>query len=150
MKIYQYEIDWKIVVVMLIAFAIIIGTISKIDSPVVAGLMGTFLGGCIGLLGAVVNSIIDKESRLKDRVSAGAMDLTKLDYELRQKALEIERRRDFFLAPAKVYRTLYLALLELHSTGNWPKQPEEMGLLRIFPLGSTEDRKVTQEETEGI
>jgi hypothetical protein len=112
------------------------------NSPAAAGIIGVVVGSFIGLLGAIVSSIVgiwkaskDSEEKLKDRISNHALELTKLDYELRQKSLDSNETKQLFFAPVKVYRTFYKALLELHTTGNWPKEPEELGLLNIFELG---------------
>lgn len=114
----------------------------RIESPAMAGIIGVLVGSFIGLIGSIVTSIVgiwrgtkDAEERLKDRISNHALELTRMDYELRQKSLDLSGDEQFFLAPAKVYRTFYRALLDLHTTGNWPKEVEELGLLNIFKLG---------------
>jgi len=121
-----------------------------IESPTVAGIIGVLIGSFSGLLGSFATSIVglwktskDAEERLKDRISNHALELTRLDYELRQKSLDLKGTTKHFLAPAKVYRTFYHALLDLHTTGNWPKEVQDLGLLGIFELGS---RNVEKEE----
>jgi hypothetical protein len=112
------------------------------NSPAAAGIIGVVIGSFMGLLGAMASSIVgiwkatkDVGDKLKDRISNYALELTKLDYELRQKSLDSNETKQLFLAPVKVYRTFYKALHELHTAGNWPKEPEELGLLNIFELG---------------
>jgi hypothetical protein len=123
-----------------------------INSPAVAGIIGVLVGGFAGLLGSIVTSIVgiwrvskDAEERLKDRISNHALELTRLDYELRPKSLDLKGTKKHFLAPAKVYRIFYRALLDLHTTGNWPKEVQDEGLLSIFELGSRnfEEKEVT-------
>jgi hypothetical protein len=114
----------------------------QIESPAVAGFVGFMIGAFSGIFGSILTAIVgiwqasrDAGERVKDRISEHALKLTQMDYELRQKSLELTRGVQHFLAPAKVYRTLYRALLELHTSGTWPKEVEEQGLLSIFPLG---------------
>jgi hypothetical protein len=118
----------------------------KIDSPVVTGIAGIIIGSLSGAFGVLMNTWVknyeliektrDREERIRDRSSKYALELTKMDFELRQKSLEITGNKNMFLAPIKVYRELYKALLELHKKGTWPKTIEKLGLLNIFPLGS--------------
>ncbi len=120
----------------------------QIKSPAVAGLAGVMVGALVGVFGSILTAIvgawkasIEAEERLKDRISNHALQLTQIDYDLRQKSLDPTDKKQLFLAPAKVYRTFYRALLELHTSGNWPKEVEELGLLNIFALGSTKGPK---------
>ena len=140
------KIIWTIIgcvlsIIVVIAF-FLFWALPRIESPAMAGIIGVLVGSFIGLIGSIVTSIVgmwrgtkDAEERLKDRISNHALELTRMDYELRQKALDLSGDEQFFLAPAKVYRTFYRALLDLHTTGNWPKEVEELGLLNIFKLG---------------
>ena len=139
------KIIWTIVVSILfiiIVIAIFVyWALPRIENPVVAVFIGVIVGSFSGLFGSIVTSIIgiwriekDVEGRLKDRISTHALELTQMDYELRQKSLESRGDKQQFLAPAKVYRTFYRALLELHTTGKWPKEVEKLGLLNIFEL----------------
>ena len=130
-----------LIIVVIVIF--LFWALPRIESPAVAGIIGVLVGSFAGLLGSIMTSVIsiwrvtkDAEERLKDRISNHALELTRMDYELRQKSLELRGDKQLFLAPAKVYRTFYRALLDLHTTGNWPKDPEELGLLSIFELGS--------------
>lgn len=119
-----------------------------IASPGVAGIVGVIVGGLITLLGSMVNSLIgylrlskETEEKIKDRISNHALELTRMDYELRQKSLELKNAKQQFLAPAKVYRTFYRALYKLHTTDDWPKEVETLGLLNIFELGPKMEKK---------
>jgi hypothetical protein len=62
-----------------------------------------------------------------------AIELTRMDYDLRQRALS-DGQAQQFLAPAKVYREFYRAIVELRTEGTWPKAIEELGLLNIFEV----------------
>jgi hypothetical protein len=118
------------------------------ESTTVAGFIGVLIGSLTTFLSSVLASVVglwkvsrESDERLKDRISNHALELTRLDYELRQKSLELTKRSQQFLAPAKVYRTFYKALYDLHTTGNWPSDVQDLGLLNIFELsyGDTYD-----------
>ncbi len=115
------------------------------DSATTAGIVGVAIGGMVGLFGSVVNMAVgmsraarDADERLKDRISQHALELTRLEYQLRYNSLDRNKGTLLFLAPAKIYRTFYRALLELHTTGNWPKEVEELGLLSVVELAAKE------------
>jgi len=115
----------------------------QIGSPTVAGFVGVLIGALSGLFGSLLTAILgiwqasrEASDRLKDRISDHALKLTQMDYDLRQKSLELTGYSQEFLAPAKVYRTLYRALLDLHTSGTWPREVMDQGLLNIFVLGS--------------
>ena len=148
------KIIWGMIACIFCGIGVIVLFIFKflprIESPTVAGIIGVLIGSFSGLLGSFATSIVglwktsrDAEERLKDRISNHALELTRLDYEMRQKSLDLKGTTKHFLAPAKVYRTFYRALLDLHTTGNWPKEVQDLGLLSIFELGS---RSVEKEE----
>lgn len=126
-----------------IVFAALIWLVfPSLDSTAKAGIVGILAGSLAGALGSVITSLLgtwersrDINERIKERVSSDSLQLTKMDYELRQKSLELQQGQQYFLAPVKVYRELYKALLELNEKGTWPKNIEELGLLNIFPLG---------------
>ena len=75
-----------------------------ISSPGVAGIVGVIVGGLITLLGSMVNSLVgylrsskETEEKIKDRISNHALELTRMDYELRQKSLELKNDKQQFL-----------------------------------------------------
>ena len=114
----------------------------QINSPAVAGFVGVLIGAVSGIFGSVLTAIVgiwqaSRESgeQVKDRISEHAIKLTQMYYDLMQKSLELTGSAQQFLAPVKVYRILYRALLELHTSGTWPREVEEQGLLNIFVLG---------------
>jgi hypothetical protein len=125
----------------------VLWALPSIESPTVSGLLGVVIGSLVGLVGSTAAALVnvwkvtrEAEQKLQDRISNHALQLTQMDFELRQKSLERSRSERFFLAPAKVYRTFYRALLALHTTGEWPKEVEELGLLNIFALGPRQER----------
>ncbi len=135
----------------LVGFILIANTSSDPISAAQAAIIGTLVGTLGGVIAATLTSLSslwagsrDVEERLKDRVSTHALELTRMDYELRQKSLELTKEKRDFLAPVKVYRELYRALLELHETGDWPDTINELGLLSIFPLGAEEKKKLAR------
>ena len=114
----------------------------RLESPAVSGIVGVLVGASTGVLGVISSLVLgiwktSKESteRLKDRVSEHALELTRMDYDLRQRSLEVSGTPRQFLAPAKVYRTFYKTLMKLHSTGEWSDEALKLGLLNIFELG---------------
>lgn len=137
-----------LIVTFMILYLIIFGVLiwlvlPRLDSPAIAGIIGAFGGALAGILGSATASVVgawdrsrEVNERLKDRVSSHALELTKMDYELRQKSFDTSKGKLIFLAPVKVYRELYRALLELHEKGTWPKSIEEIGLLNVFELGA--------------
>jgi len=141
------RIIWVIVLFVLSIIVVItifvFWALPRLENPTVAGIIGVIVGSFSGLFGSIVASIVgiwkvekDVEERLKDRISTHALELTQMEYELRQKSLESRGGKQEFYAPAKVYRTFYRALLELHTTGNWPKEVMDLGLLNIFELST--------------
>jgi hypothetical protein len=83
----------------------------------------------------------EDEQKAKDRASDHALQLTRMDYDIRIKALELSKDRRQFLAPVKVYRELYRAFLDLHTIGEWPDTIEKLGLLNIFEFGPDDTKQ---------
>ena len=139
------------VVLLAIAYLVAVGfilrlTFSYIDKPAVSAIIGALVGSLGVVIGAALSGVValwnrstEDEQRLKDQASRQALELTRMDYELRQKALQLTGKRRQFLAPTKVYRELYRAILQLHTTGEWPDTPYQLGLLNIFELGAEDD-----------
>lgn len=118
------------------AIAVIVGAM--------AGALGAVLTGALTALVAVWSQSVTHSQQLRDRVSSHALELTRMDYELRIRALDESRESAEFLAPVKVYRELYRALLQLHEKNEWPLQIEQLGLLGIFQFDPA--RKVRLED----
>ena len=97
-------------------------------------------GALVGSLGTVLTSLVtsmsqqrETDERIRDEASKVALDLTRMDYELRQQALK-EGESQQFLAPAKVYREFYKAVVELRTKDSWPVAIEQLGLLNVFEV----------------
>lgn len=119
-------------IIMILLLAIF--WLPKLDSTAMAGIIGVLSGGAIALLTTLVNAVFEvfvksreSERRFQESVSQQALELTRMDYEMRMKG----NQRDF-LAPAKVYREFFLAIKQLQNDGQWPKNVEAVGLLNIF------------------
>ena len=144
------EVIWITVGIVIIAM-LAIGSFAfwilrTITSPGVAGFWGVFIGAFVGIFGTIRSTIVgawktskETESQLKDRVSNHALQLAQMDFDLRQKSLQLSKKKQDFLAPIKVYKTFYNALIELHTKGNWPKVVEEQGLMNIFEFNPLEE-----------
>jgi len=138
------SINASLLLLCCVTLAIVIYfAVDKLDSTAIAAILGAVGGGLIGVFGTSFSSLIgfldrtrDVEERRKDRVSAHAVELTKMDYQLRQEALGMTGKEQEFLAPIKVYREFYRAMIELHDQGSWPQKIEDLGLLRTFKLGT--------------
>jgi hypothetical protein len=150
-----------ILIVIIVALIYIIGIVvllvsafQKLDQSTIAAIIGGLVGALGGVLGAVIVALVtiwekieENDERTKDRVSEQALELTKLDYQLRQQSLSLSNKKQLFLAPTKVYRELYKALYDFQTNGNWPKNIEELGLLNIFELGAN---KVVKSKSKKI
>ena len=114
----------------------------KIEAPAANVVLGAVAGSLGAVMGAALTALVtlwarssEDQQRLKDQASRQALELTRMDYELRKESLAVTKERRQFLAPIKVYREVYRALLQLHGTGEWPDTLYKLGLLNIFPLG---------------
>ena len=118
----------------------------KLDNPAIIAIVSVLAGGLAGVIGSFVGAIItiqqvekQTEIKLKEYASSQALELTKLEIEMRQK----EGRQRQILAVAKIYREFYKALFELYETKTWPKAIMEQGLLNIYDFNlpaSEQDR----------
>ncbi len=133
--------------VIAIIFILIRWALPRISSVAVAAIIGALIGSSPGAFVGIWKATMDADAKLKDRISTHALELIKMDYEMRQKFLDLYEAQQVFLAPAKVYREFYFALYELHTTGNWPKRIEDLHLLDSIILGS---RKSQQEKKTSL
>ena len=135
------KVIW-IPIVYIVLFALLLIIVwSQLDKLAIIAIASVIAGGLAGVIGSFVGGIItlqriEKESevKLKEYASSQAIELTKLELELRRE----EGRQRQFLAVAKIYREFYKALFELYETKTWPKAIQEQGLLNIYDFGSKE------------
>jgi len=139
---------WKIILLLVIygivAFGVLFGVLwimhyyglTDSTTTLVAALGGALVASLGPIITAMFTSLgqqRDTDERIRDEASRVALELTRMDYELRQQALP-EGYAQQFLAPAKVYREFYRAIVELRTRGTWPKAIEDLGLLNIFTV----------------
>jgi len=147
---FQKKVIW-IPVVYLLLFAVLLLIVwPKLDKPAIIAVVSVLGGGLAGVVGSFIGAIIalqrvEKESeiKIKEYASAQALELTKLEIELRQK----EGRQKQLLAVAKIYREFYKALFELYDTKTWPRAIMDQGLLNIYDF-STSDQRSEQNDKE--
>lgn len=127
---------FAVVIVGIAVGVIIFAELLTLDVTSKAAVLGVLAGGFMSVLTVIGSSAVslwlnarETSLKLKEKISDQAMQLARMDYDLRLKS-----NQDEFLAPAKVYREYYLALDELVTKGSWPKKIEELGLLNIFKL----------------
>lgn len=111
-----------------------------LDATAVIAIVSVLAGGLAGVIGSFVAGLVgfqqsekESEDRLKSYASTQALELTKLEFDLRREI----GAQDKFYAPAKVYREFYKALFKLYTTKEWPKEIEDMGLLDILDYSKT-------------
>lgn len=118
------------------------GTIIGVAIGALAGMIGSAATAFIGLW----NVAKENSERLKDRVSAHAVELTKLDYELRLKSMERFGYGYDLYVPIKQYREFYRAMLALHDKDDWPDTLNKMGLLNMIPMGPEKPKDVSDNQ----
>lgn len=128
-----------VVYILLFAFLLLI-VWPQLDSAAIIAVVSVLGGGLAGVVGSFVGAIItlqqvqkESEIKLKEYASSQALELTKLEIELRQR----EGRQQQLLAAAKIYREFYKALFDLYETKTWPKDIEDQGLLNIYDFRGT-------------
>ena len=142
---------WIPVVYILLFAVLLLCVWPQLDRPAIIAVVSVLGGGLAGVVGSFVGAIIalqrvEKESeiKIKEYASSQALELTKLEIELRQK----EGRQKQLLAAAKIYREFYKALFELYETKTWPKEIEKLGLINIYDFSAS--RKEKKEEKKEI
>lgn len=124
----------------------------QLDKTAIIAVVSVLGGGLAGVVGSFVGAIIalqrvEKESeiKIKEYASSQALELTKLEIELRLK----EGRQKQLLAAAKIYREFYKALFDLYETRTWPQEIHKQGLINIYDFSAEnqdkkeEDKKAT-------
>jgi hypothetical protein len=148
------KVIW-IPVAYIVLFAILLLIVwSQLDKPAIIAVVSVLAGGLAGVIGSFVGAFIalqrvekETEIKLKEYASSQALELTKLEVELRRK----EGKQKQLLAVAKIYREFYKALFELYETRTWPKAIEEQGLLNIYDFGlpaTEQDKKKREDQKE--
>jgi hypothetical protein len=129
---------------VVLAVALLYGVLSMATrfegKPSLMTLFAALAGALLAAIGPITTAILttigqhrDVDERIRDEASRVALELTRMDYELRQQALP-EGGKKTFLAPAKVYRELYRAIVELRTKDTWPRSIQDLGLLGIFKV----------------
>jgi hypothetical protein len=106
------------------------------ESTLVAAIGGAFaasLGVAFTALLTLVGDRRTTDERIRDEASRVALELTRMDYDLRREAVSDEVFTEVN-APVKVYRELYLAFEQLRTKGTWPKSIETLGLLNVAKI----------------
>lgn len=142
---------WIPVVYILLFAVLLLCVWPQLDRPAIIAVVSVLGGGLAGVVGSFVGAIIalqrvEKESeiKIKEYASSQALELTKLEIELRQK----EGRQKQLLAAAKIYREFYKALFELYETKTWPKEIGKLGLINIYDFSAS--RKEKKEENKEV
>lgn len=136
------KVIWIPAVYIILFFLLLLIVWSKLDERSIIAIVSVLAGGLAGVIGSFAGAFItswrvekESEDRLKNYASTQALELTRLEFDLRR---ETGQQKEF-LAPAKVYREFYKALFELYTTKNWPKNILELGLLNILRYTSKEN-----------
>jgi hypothetical protein len=148
---YLRKILWFPIAYILVFAVLLLIVWSKLDTPAVIAVVSVLGGGLAGVVGSFLAALIalerverESEVKLKEYASSQAIELTKLEIELRLK----EGRQNELLAAAKIYREFYRALFDLYETKKWPKEIEEQGLLNIYDFGArSQDRREEDKTT---
>ena len=110
-------------VALILLFAVLWGSryFGAVDPTItlIAALGGTLVASVAPVMTATLSSLgqeRDLNERIRDEASRVTLELTKMDYDLRQRAL-LDGQAQQVLAAAKVYRELYRAVVELRING---------------------------------
>lgn len=135
---------WLPIVYIFLFAGLLLFVWPKLDESGIIAVVSVLGGGLAGVVGSFVGAMIssqrvEKESeiKLKEYASSQALELTKLEIELRQK----EGKQKKLLAAAKIYREFYKALFELYDTKSWPQSIEKQGLINIYDFGKINNTK---------
>jgi hypothetical protein len=144
------KVLWIPVTYILLFAVLLLCVWPQLDRPAIIAIVSVLGGGLAGVVGSFVGAIItlqrvEKESeiKIKEYASSQALELTKMEIEMRQK----EGRQKQLLAVAKIYREFYKALFELYETKTWPSEVYQQGLLNIYDFsGSSQEKKEENKE----
>jgi hypothetical protein len=146
------KVFWIPIVYILFFGILLLIVWPQLDKPAIIAVVSVLGGGLAGVVGSFVGAIIalqrvekESETKIKEYASSQALELTKLELELRQK----EGRQKKILAAAKIYREFYKALFDLYETKTWPHEIQDLGLIKMYDFSETnpekkeEDKKTT-------
>jgi hypothetical protein len=140
------KVFWIPVAYIILFGALLLIVWPQLDKPAIIAVVSVLGGGLAGVIGSFVGAIIalqrvekESETKIKEYASSQALELTKLEIELRQK----EGKQKQLLAAAKIYREFYKALFDLYETKTWPKEIAEQGLINMYDF-STKKRKMKE------
>ena len=131
-----------------IAYMIVFGVLllfawPHLDGTAAIGVVSVLGGGLAGVVGAFVGATValqrlekESETKIKEFAASQALELTKLEVELRLK----EGRQQQLLAAAKIYREFYKALFDLYETKTWPVEIEKQGLINIYDFSKSQSK----------
>jgi hypothetical protein len=143
------KVLWIPIVYILLFAVLLLFVWPQLDKPAIIAVVSVLGGGLAGVAGSFVGAIItiqrvekESETKIKEYASSQALELTKLEMELRQK----EGRQNQLLAAAKIYREFYKALFELYETKTWPKEVGKLGLLNIYDFSKLKEREQGEDQ----
>ena len=142
---------WIPIVYMIVYGVLLLIAWPHLDATGTIGVVSVLGGGLAGVVGAFIGAAVtlqrlekESETKIKEFAASHALELTKLEIELRLK----EGRQQQLLAAAKIYREFYKALFDLYDTKNWPKAIEEKGLINIYDFSKAPEPENDDEKGE--
>lgn len=143
------KIFWIPAVYILLFGILLLIVWSQLDKLAIIALVSVLGGGIVGVVGSFIGAIIalqrvekESETKIKEYASFQALELTKLELDMRMK----EGTQKQILAAAKIYREFYKALFGLYENKTWPKGIAEQGLVNIYDFSVTKPEKKQEDK----